>query len=500
MSRFISSLVSRLLPWVVLAHALAFIAFWLTNSLFYTSTNDYLNDMLGMRLDYVSLLIGMSALIAVWSLLRAILYLLGRPHKLWTLTSWLFGVISLIYIVFFYGSFWLLFRESPVQLVRIGQLIGYYRLILDAVLLLGVALLAAFLLRSTLRKNNLAGERLNWQPLIPVLVVYAVLWGLPLIIPPGSVVRVELPDKPLIIAHRGASMLAPENTDISAEMAADLGVYGLETDVQLSLDGGLFLMHDDTLDRTTDVASVFPGREAAPASDFSMAEISRLDAGTWFVEQDPFHAIRNGLVTPEQVAGYWQQSVPMLNDWLEFVRAHELTFIFDLKPPPEGHPFAGSFFQLAFDQIHNVGIDHQIWFLVDPVQLQTVRNLAPTIIRAYGADYQSPPTAADLTGPGYQLVNVEYGLSPRWIDEYQAANLWLNIYTVDEPWQFSRLWLLGVDSVTTSNARVMSRLDHPLFSLPYGQYALLWGLVGLLWLGLVAGLVYPLVKRRPPSN
>jgi glycerophosphoinositol inositolphosphodiesterase len=496
MSRFLSSLFSRVLPWVTLAHALGFIIFWLTNSLFYTSTNDYLADMLGSRLDYVSLLLGISALIALWGMIRGILSLPGKVRKRASVFTWLFAIISIIYIAFFYGSFWLLFRESPVQLVRIGQLIGYFRMVLDGLLLLAVALLATFLLRAMFRRNIQGGEWLNWQALFPVLVVYAILWALPLIIPPANVLESEVPDKPLIIAHRGASMLAPENTDISAELAAKLGVYSLETDVQISLDGGLFLMHDDTLSRTTNVASLFPGREEDPASDFNLDEISQLNAGAWFVQQDPFHAIRDGRVTPEQVAEYNQQRVPMLDDWLDIVRANELVFIFDLKSPPAGHPYGASFFDLAFEQIHNMGIDHQIWFLVDPEQLQTVRNLAPYMIRAYGANYQSPPTIADLTGPGYQLVNVEYGINPQWITKYQAANLWVNIYTVDEPWQFSRLWLLNVDSVTTSNSGDMVELEKPIYSLPYGQYLLVWAIAGLIGLGLIALLLYTGVKRH----
>ena len=113
-------------------------------------------------------------------------------------------------------------------------------------------------------------------------------------------------------AHRGASMLAPENTDAAARLAASLGVSGLETDIHVSQDGGLFLLHDDTFARTTDVASVFPEREDAPASDFTLAEISQLNAGEWFVEQDPFHSIRDGLVAPELVSEYRQQPVPLL--------------------------------------------------------------------------------------------------------------------------------------------------------------------------------------------
>ena len=497
MPRFLSSFFSRFLPWIVLVHALTFIAFWLTNSLFYTSTNDYLADMVGRRLDYVSLLLWVSSLIGVWSLARFILNRLGRTHKLAAFASWIYGFVSLLYILFFYGSFRLLFSESPVQLARLGQLIGYFRIILDPVLIVSMALLVAFSVRTFLRKNAAAGAPRNWRPLVLAVVVYGILWSLPLIFPPDTAVRGHIPAKPLIIAHRGASMLAPENTLVAAELAASLGVYGVETDIQISRDGQLFLLHDDTFDRTTDIKTVFPGRESEPAGNFSLAEISRLNAGKWFVDQDPFHALSQGLVTPEQVAEYQQQDVPALADWLDIVHQDHLAFIFDLKPPSEDHPYAGSLFERALGQIHQAGIDPQIWFLVDEQQLQTVRNLAPEMKPAFGADYQAPPAAGDLKAQGYQMVNVEYGIDHKWIQQYQAAGLWVNLYTVDEPWQFSRLWLAGVDSITTSNARVMAALDRPIRVLPYNAYALFWALIGLTGLGWMIVLIYPVVNPRP---
>jgi glycerophosphoryl diester phosphodiesterase len=388
MHRFLFSFFSRILPLVVFIHALIFIVFWLTNSLFYASTNDYLADLIGQRLDYVSLLIWVSSLIGVWSGIRFVLSLLRRSHKLVVFSAWLYGIISLLYIAFFYGSFWLLFSESPVQFVRIYQLLTYFRLILDSVLILVFALLVALSLRNFLQKKNLTGGRRNWMPLIIIVLVFGILWSLPLIFTPGSVAHDQLPDKPLIIAHRGASMLAPENTLAAANLAAELGVYGLETDIQISRDGELFLLHDDTFDRTTDIKSVFPGREGEPAGNFTLAEIKQLNAGVWFVEQDPFHALSRGIVTTEQVQQYRQQTVPLLADWLDIVRTNHLAFIFDLKGPPEDHLYAGSLFEIALNQVHQTGIDPQVWFLVDTTQLKTVRELAPEILPAFGTDYQ----------------------------------------------------------------------------------------------------------------
>ncbi|MCF4994411.1 glycerophosphodiester phosphodiesterase [Pseudomonas syringae] len=87
---------------------------------------------------------------------------------------------------------------------------------------------------------------------------------------------------PAVIAHRGASFDAPESTAASYKLARDLGADYLEMDLQRSKDGVLFALHDDTLLRTTDVASKFPERKDSPANEFTMAELKTLDAGSWF--------------------------------------------------------------------------------------------------------------------------------------------------------------------------------------------------------------------------
>ncbi|EJM43036.1 glycerophosphoryl diester phosphodiesterase [Pseudomonas sp. GM33] len=87
---------------------------------------------------------------------------------------------------------------------------------------------------------------------------------------------------PAVIAHRGASFDAPESTAAAYKTARDLGADYLELDLQRSKDGVLFALHDNNLQRTTDVASKFPERKDSPANAFSMAELKTLDAGSWF--------------------------------------------------------------------------------------------------------------------------------------------------------------------------------------------------------------------------
>jgi len=87
---------------------------------------------------------------------------------------------------------------------------------------------------------------------------------------------------PAVIAHRGASFDAPESTAAAYKLARDLGADYLEMDLQRSKDCVLFALHDNNLQRTTDVATRFPDRKNSPANAFTMAELKTLDAGSWF--------------------------------------------------------------------------------------------------------------------------------------------------------------------------------------------------------------------------
>ena len=104
---------------------------------------------------------------------------------------------------------------------------------------------------------------------------------------------------PAVIAHRGASFDAPESTAASYKLARDLGADYLEMDLQRSKDGVLFALHDNNLQRTTDVATKFPERKDSPANAFTMAELKTLDAGSWFNTAYPDRA-RPVLRRPEE--------------------------------------------------------------------------------------------------------------------------------------------------------------------------------------------------------
>jgi glycerophosphoryl diester phosphodiesterase len=96
--------------------------------------------------------------------------------------------------------------------------------------------------------------------------------------------------RPAVVAHRGASYLAPEETRPAFLMARELGADYLEFDIQRTKDGVLIALHDDTLSRTTDVAEIFPGRVNDTVDTFTFAELQQLDAGSWFNRRFPERA------------------------------------------------------------------------------------------------------------------------------------------------------------------------------------------------------------------
>ena len=490
-----SRIVKIILPILILIHSLLFILFWMTNGLFYTETNDYLTRMLGLRFDYISLFLVLSLLIAIWSGVRLFTFKKGINHRLATLTSILYLILGVLYLVFFYGSFWMLFQKSPVQIPRLIQLFSYYRVFLDALILLGISVGMGLIVKRFYLRKKQAGKKISFLPLILSVVILALIWGAAAGVPPGSVYTGELPAKPLLIAHRGASMVAPENTLAAATLAASFGIYGLETDIHISQDGQPFLLHDDTFDRTTNVEEVYPARVKDRAEYFSLAEATLLDAGSWFVERDPYKTIKNGQVSEGQIAEYLSQTIPVLEDELKIVKENGLNFIYDIKQPPEDHPSAQNYFGMVLSSIHAMGIDPQVWVLADLQQKELVQSIAPEMKLAYGIKYQNPPSTSELTSNGYQVVNSEYGISNDWIRAYQDAGLWVNLYTIDEPWQFSRLWLLGVDSTTSSNVHSLFTLYKPVMSMTYQVYLLLWCLVGLAGLGILLGFILPTYRR-----
>ncbi len=113
-----------------------------------------------------------------------------------------------------------------------------------------------------------------------------------------------------VAAHRGWSERYPENTMLAFRAAAELGVDQIETDIRITSDGELVIIHDETVDRTTN--------GSGKVSDFTLAELRTLDA-----------VVHKG----EQFAG---ERIPTFDEFIEFARSlPDMTFDFELKIYPK---------------------------------------------------------------------------------------------------------------------------------------------------------------------
>ncbi|XP_069104829.1 glycerophosphodiester phosphodiesterase domain-containing protein 5-like isoform X2 [Argopecten irradians] len=288
---------------------------------------------------------------------------------------------------------------------------------------------------------------------------------------PCVVATSKLPPKPHIIGHRGASGIAPENTMISFEVAEQNGVLGFETDVRISFDGVPFLLHDKTFERTTNIANVFPDLIETEASMFNISQIKELDAGSWFIEDNPMMTL--GSVPQERRKLYAQQKVPTLLELLKFVNKTGMVIMFDYFNPPKSNPYYSDMGPIH-NAIHESGIDpKKVWWLLSDADIVMSERYTP-VVREY-----LPPDV--LREKHINHINIEFSsISLEQIREYWSHNISTNVYNVNTGWFLSLLWCVGTYSVSSDNCHTLSHLENPIWTLLPRNYLILWVTVDVL--------------------
>lgn len=134
---------------------------------------------------------------------------------------------------------------------------------------------------------------------------------------PSSAIPSHVRVPPLVIAHRGASAQYPENTIPAFAAGIEQGADMIEIDVHMNRDGDLIVIHDDTLERTTNARTLHPERADFSVSGMTTAEIAALDAGSW--KGSSFAGI----------------TVPHLGEVLELVHTTRTGLLLEVKRPAQ---------------------------------------------------------------------------------------------------------------------------------------------------------------------
>lgn len=263
----------------------------------------------------------------------------------------------------------------------------------------------------------------------------------------------------LNIAHRGARSLAPENTLLAARRGLEAGADLWETDLAVTRDEQLILFHDDLLIRTTDVQHRFPDRARDPFTNFSLTEIRTLDAGSWFVEDDPHGQIAAGAVSESEQAACRGQKVPTLEEALVFTRDAGWKLNLELKYLPASMAdFPVVPRVLAMIDRVGIALEQILISSFKHAWLEEVKVRRPAIeVQALiGYFTDQPLDWGDLTFATYNarctLIQDED------IRQRKEQGLTINLFTVNDEAEMRRFMALGVDGIITDFPQRLERL------------------------------------------
>lgn len=281
----------------------------------------------------------------------------------------------------------------------------------------------------------------------------------------GATSKSGMPNKtdsrPLIIAHRGARSLAPENTLVAALKALELGADMWELDVAVTSDSELVVMHDDTLDRTCNVKDLFPGRVPWRVWEFTLAEIKILDCGSWFNATDPFGQIKAGAVSKDDMELYVGEPAPTLREALEFTLDNNWRVNVELKEQPN-EKLGKALVEKTVNLIGELGMDQRGQVVISSFNheyLKTVRSLNPNIPIQALTEKEIDNLTEYLTQLGTDTCNPKVNVwSPEELGDLGRSGIQFNVWTVNDETVMRQLIEANVHGIFTDFPQLLARV------------------------------------------
>ena len=282
-------------------------------------------------------------------------------------------------------------------------------------------------------------------------------------------------DRPLVIAHRGASGDIAEHTLDAYVQAIDTGADGLECDVRLTRDGHLVCVHDRTVNRTSNGRGV--------VSEYDLSSLEALDFASW---RNELPASADQLldqtsylegVEPDRVNSE-SSKVLTLERLLSIVSdsSRPLRLLVETKHPTR---YGGLVEKELVRMLRRFGwagsggvagaggADDQSVTVMSfaPIALRRIRLLAPAVPLVLLMDRWPPirrngtlPTGVSTAGPGINLLRVD----PNYVDRAHRAGNQVYCWTVDQPPDVSLIQRLGVDAIITNRPSAVLQQLRPL--------------------------------------
>jgi glycerophosphoryl diester phosphodiesterase len=250
----------------------------------------------------------------------------------------------------------------------------------------------------------------------------------------GDPVR-RAPSSVLVIAHRGASAYAPHDTVAAAEEAVARGAEALEVDVRQTRDGHLVALFAPTLAPTTDVEQAYPGRAPWRVESFTLAEVRRLDAGSWFAPR------------------FRGERVPTLDQIVSPVEGSDVRVVIEVKTP-------GRYPGIAERVAREVRRDPGRYLEIECFEAGFLRRLASRNLPVDLGLTGTPPASrlagvasfADAVNPQASSVDAAY------VDRAHRAGLEVKVWSLNTVASMRRALDLGVDGIYTHRPDMLTGL------------------------------------------
>lgn len=232
------------------------------------------------------------------------------------------------------------------------------------------------------------------------------------------------PSRPLVIAHRGASAHAPENTLAAFRLALEQGADGVELDVQLSADGEVVICHDSSVERTTDGHGLIAQQ--------SLAQLKQLDAGAWLnpafrgerlpTLAEVFEGLPGGIIDVELKPGPLSNPLPQ--------KVAELITRFNLSE----RVIVTSFLPHYLSRLHQLLPQQAIGLL-------ELNNLAGKLVHTIACAWLN----LDFVLPHYSAVKAGF------VEAQNSAGRQVMTWTVDDPEAIRALQPLNIAGFITND-------------------------------------------------
>lgn len=236
----------------------------------------------------------------------------------------------------------------------------------------------------------------------------------------------RLPDWPYPrwIAHRGAGKLAPENTLAAFRLGAAHGYRMFECDAKLSADGVVFLMHDATLERTTNGRGI--------AGEQAWSDLARLDAGGWHSRQ------------------HCGEPLPTLENLARFCLANGHHLNIEIKPTPGAESRTGEVVAREAARLWREAAVPPLLTSFKPQALAAARLAAPDLPRGLLLDAWREGWLDEALDLGCRAVVCNHALwDTESVERTHAAGMRCLSYTVNDEWACHHLQNLGTDAIIT---------------------------------------------------